>query len=246
MKRNLLKSIIILLTLTFVTLQSCKKKEFVNFENISTKGTKEVYTEKSIPIFKNQEVYYKIINELATKTEEERKTWEESIGFKSAHTIYNEINEAEIALEEKLYSGYDENLSKEELRKLGLPVDVHSDIYNKYLNKGLIREVKENDNSEAFYLNVIDPVAACFTDENGLMVINDTLWQYTDSKIKIVPGGVSKKKILLNTKSTNKESKVFVIDFNDKSTVSGYNWSKSSGWKYESSKKRYRMDIKGW
>ncbi len=240
------KNLLFLIAITLIVLQSCEKKELIGLEDTTLQKDKKVYVNNGIPVFQSQEAYSDIINELANKSEIERKQWEESLGFKSLHTIYNELNEVEIALEEKLYSGYDENLSKKELQKLGLPIDVHSDIYKEYLNKGIIKEVRDDDGSEAFYLNVFDPIAACYTNENGLMVINDTLYQYTASKLKMMPGNTLKADILLNAKNTDKTNNIFVINFDDKSTISGDNWSKSSGWKYESSKKRYRMDVKGW
>ncbi len=246
MKKNLLKTVILLIAVTFVTLQSCEKKEFVKINEEKPKIAEKIYSEEGILVFENQDVFNETVNSLANLSEAERRKWEEKLGFKSIFSIYNEINDAEIALENELYAGYDESLSKEELSKLGLPVDVHTDLYNKYINKGLIKEVKDTDGSEAFYMNTIDPVAALYTDENGLMVINDTLYQYTPTQIKIMPGNVSDKEILMNAKSTDKGSNIYIVDFSDKSTISGYNWSKSSNWKYETSKKRYRMDISGW
>ena len=81
MKRNLLKSIIILLTLTFVTLQSCKKKTLFNLEN-------EVLIEKPAYLeFSDKTTFSK-----ALETENLRTI---PTDFVSMYDIYIKIEETE-------------------------------------------------------------------------------------------------------------------------------------------------------
>ena len=75
MNKNIIKTVIILLALTFVTLQSCEKKAMIDVENEIVINNNKVYADKGILVFQNQKDYFLTINELANKTDEERKSW---------------------------------------------------------------------------------------------------------------------------------------------------------------------------
>jgi hypothetical protein len=195
--------------------------------------------------FKDRESLYLEIEKLNNLNRESLINWEQSKLFLSQESIYYQINDAEIILESELYSDYDENLSISELESLGVKV-CHSSIYNKYLQSGLITETIADDGSMSFELSVLNPAMAVVLNIDGLVIVNDTIYQYNKNSVKILTDGdVNRLNELIDSKVTDKERDIIVLDYSYQSK-SSHSWSKYSGWKYNGSNKRYCLNIYGY
>jgi len=102
MKRNLLKSIIILFTLTFVTLQSCKKKELtsltpvsidLNGINIKAKYAQDKNNINTL-VFSSVDDYENAITFLAQKDKNFINSWNEKTGFNSMKKAFSDNPES--------------------------------------------------------------------------------------------------------------------------------------------------------
>ena len=99
----------------------------------------------------------------------------------------------------------------------------HSDMYNKYLNKGFIIEHIEKDGAISFEPNVINPCLMYVLNEEGFVIVDDTLYQYTSNLIKSIPAyDKSKINLLKNTELTDMVNNIIVMKLERESKLKGY------------------------
>ena len=97
MKKSILQSVIILITVTFVMFQSCEKKkiateiseETVEQKKPTTIDISTIEMEGNMLNFKNEDEYFNAIQTLSEMTEEELDKWENNMGFYSLRTRIN-------------------------------------------------------------------------------------------------------------------------------------------------------------
>jgi len=223
------------LSVNILLISSCKKEELTpNKANLISKNNIEITSKNGILIFKNKKVLNKEIIKLSKLSAKERENWENTYSFLSQERIFEQINKAEIELENKLFNGIDENISLNKIKQLGL-YDKHSSIYDKYIKKDIIEQIYEKDGSYSCKLTVINPALSYVLNIDGIVIVNDTVYQYTSNSIKIL----TKK----NTNTTNKKLGIFVFPQNLKSN---HGWSQGGNWHYKTSKKRYSLYVHGY
>jgi len=183
----------------------------------------EVNAENNILAFKDNTSFEKVVEKVDKMSNEERKTWEKKLGFKSLFTIFEEIDNAEIKFFDKI-----EKLNSKEVEDLMAKPDFkrHSDIVYKYVKKGVVSIEKDKDGID--YLKFINMPFPKLVNEKGLFLRNNNLIQYTKNKYKVL------KKFNLNRineiKGLNKnidDDKYFVTDLilKTKKKVLGTPWS---------------------
>ena len=136
----------------------------------------------------------------------------------------------------------------------------HSETYKAALGKNFIREIKEADGATYFEYSVLDASAANVINADGLVIIDNTLHQYTPTGIKTMPyaGSESINAIkeatvtigditvtnLIETSSNGKNSPKVA------GSPTAYNWSQGpyeNQWRYwNNNKKRVRMYVTGY
>lgn len=157
----------------------------------------DVYSENGFLIFSSQKSMEETLNLLGSMSEEERRSWEAKHNFTSQMSIFHDIIIAELRLDEPY-----ENLSEEALKNVELPAE-HSEIYYKNLSKGIIREFTDTDQTETYDYNTCAPYFASILNEDGLFVIQDTMYQFAPTAIKQWNGcNIGDKEKLINTTST--------------------------------------------
>lgn len=152
----------------------CQKDELVSQladEQSQTVVKPDVYGKNGFLVFSDSRKVSQTLNSLAKMSEEERKNWEKSHFFVSQQTIFHNIVDAEIQLDAPY-----ENISAEELKNVKQP-PLHSDVYYKFLNKGIIREYTESDGTELYDYSTCAPYLSAILDENGIFVVGDTMFQ---------------------------------------------------------------------
>ncbi|MBE9468026.1 MAG: hypothetical protein IMY72_06855 [Bacteroidetes bacterium] len=236
------------LLISIIFFNSCQKEEILKTQEQKTVSPQNnIRVVKGMLIFKNQQVFQQTLTNPKFNNRIFREEWGKNIGFTSQASIYDKINDEEIKLENKLFGKYDENLSLKELSDLGVKIG-HTEIYNKYLKKGLIKENKETDGSQSFDLTLKENEN--FVNEDGLLMIDSVIYLYQKNEIKILTdGNLGKIDLLKKTQTTNKKLNIYVlktINSLNKSGNTNYNeWVNKKDWKHDGSKKRYCMVVYG-
>lgn len=230
-KKILKKNIVILIIISVVAIWGCKKDELEKSNTINTKvQTEEVIVKEGILSFKDRKSFDQIYPKLVTMSGEESETWENKLGFISQRSIFNKVVDAEIAWDKKC-----QNLSKEEQKT----VLRHSDLYYKYIKSGLFEITDKGTSDETYNYSVYNPTYTCVLNEKGVLIINDTIYQLTNDKLKIITDGNKEKiKDLSNTDFSN-NNHIIVYDMQKYKIKSKgiFNWYGSSGWKYNGNRR---------
>ncbi len=144
------------------------------------------------------------------------------IGFRSQEMILNEVSSAEDVFDSQYYEGIDENISVQELVEMGFGIE-HSPLFNSVVDQGLIAVLCEEDGSESYYPNVLNPALMPVLSEGGFVIVNDTLMQYTHNKIKIAPyTSMSRIDELKESTGADSEKSISVIEFNNDFKSAGH------------------------
>jgi hypothetical protein len=215
----------------------CSKEKDVL--NVKTVETTTVKTEKGLLCFSGKAEFENIYNQHLQMSDSELNLWEKKSGFVSMRNIFNQIVEAENALNLPY-----EKMTPEQLQN-ATPPPAHSELYYKYLKSGFLKIQTYADGSESYTYNVINPSSVGYFNENGLLKIGDTIYQVTDKALKLITyGDFGKIDLLQKTNQSDKQNHIEVMYFqkHDK----GLDHSHSSDWQatgdaYHS--KRIRVDI---
>jgi hypothetical protein len=205
----------------------------------------DVYSKNGFLIFSNQKSMEETLNTLEGMSEEERRFWEKEHNFTSQMSMFHDIIIAELKLDEPY-----ENLSEEELKNVELP-PLHSDVYYNSLQKGFIKKIHYSDGTELYDYSTCAPFLTSILNEDGIFVIGDTMYQFTQNATKTWSGCEINNKIKLI--STNSSIDNITLSINLKSATVKY-----GSWEYDSERKRriqiginfnssqYSADMKIW
>jgi len=197
---------------------------------------------KGVLKFKSLSDFENVVKDLNGKSMDFIIDWNKRLGIKSQESIFQEINVAENECRDKQAAQLDPNITFEQFKEAGLTWD-HSSLYNEYLQKGLIIEMTDPDGCKWYKHNTLNPTLMPVLNEQGFVMINDTLFQFTSNKVKFSPqGSLSRMTQMSNTIETNSEQNIFVVNYKSRKK-SGGNWSNSTGWIYDGSKKRVTVDV---
>jgi len=217
---------------------SCGKDDTAN-ELKETEKQASIQSKDGVLIFNNSDELNKTLSLLNTKNDKEIKKWEDNLKFKSQLTIYHEINQNEILNENTILSSYKNDITKQELDELGV-IYTPSKMYMEYLNKGVIKEIIEDDENKRFELSLENKIMSKVVNEDGKVIINDTLLEYTGNKCHV--------------SSLSQKFEPYTINIKAKG---GYNWSRyttatspsltiNNGYAMVSSNKRFKFEIIGY
>ncbi len=270
MKNYTLKKSILSAILFALTFNSCNKIKISEFENIQRtdnpiNNTDIPYSLPNIKIidgvlaFDTPEDFNKATLFLSLKTQTERLEWQNNIGIKTQQTIFDEICLAEDEFDNVYFAGIDENVTLEKLKEIGKEIEF-SDKYKYYKDKKLIVEAIEEDGSYSFRLNTFDPVASYVLNENGFVIIRDSIYLFNNNNktISIKRYEDQSDKELLNRNSYIKNDKnIIVFEIQEKNRnqtnsfyIDNIYTNPDSGnestptWYYDSSHHRFRQYVK--
>jgi len=204
------KLVLLAMVATMLTIfNGCQKDELVSQladEQLQAAVKPDVYGKNGFLVFSDSRKVSQTLNSLAKMSEEERKNWEKSHFFVSQQTIFHNIVNAELQLDVPY-----ENMSVEELKN-AIPPAKHSEIYYKYLNEGIIKEFQFSDGTESYDYSTCAPYLASILNEDGLFVVNDTMYQFTSNAFK----QWNKCNVNDKTKLINTDESIDGIEINNK------------------------------
>ncbi len=232
----------ILIFLTVFFIKSCEK-QIIEKEEINQEENKMgLHTTDGYLVFESIESFINTTDKIANLNNTERAKWERKIGFKSQRRIINTIIEEETKIDqinELKYSKKDFELN--EVNK------IHSDAYNKYLKKGVIKIIEKGTVDEYWDYAVFNRGFVDFINEDGLFAIGDTLYQATSNALKAMKN-VSFKKAnrLIAAKEPDEKNNIFFLHHESKlkATSPGLiqsSWVNSGGGK--KGEKRIKIGI---
>jgi hypothetical protein len=247
MKRYLL---LIAVVFAIISFNSCEGDRF-NEANNTTKilegntiqfcPTYEVKEEDGMLVFDSKIAFDVTLVEILNSDPEMVDDWYTSIGVETFYKVFNQVVEAEEAIETFLFS-----LPQPEQEYWKMQAEYHSDEYKKAIVDEILIASNEEGNSTYDY-NLVDKTVATVVNKNRLVQIEGKIHQYNDNSILIV----NKDDIdLLKSKKLEENEKVIVITKDDcklKSVNSLYNWTQESLFREygEGSRHRARFWIDG-
>jgi hypothetical protein len=218
----------------------CQKDELIvrneDF-NHQVKKTPEVFEKNGILIFTDHNDVSEILRINQSMQEKERRMWENNHNFYSQLSLFNDV----VIAEEQFYLPY-ENMSEEELSGITL-AQKHSDMYSDYLVKGIIKEYVEEDGLTSYDYSTCAPYLVSILNENGIFMVADTMYQFTDNAIKVWEGAnVMDVNSMVNNKSNDIQIHYVRKNLNlQKGAI--YPNPKYSSWAYSGSQRRIKIGL---
>jgi hypothetical protein len=122
--------------------------------------------------------------ELAKANRDDIVLWEKQMGIRTPASIFYDIIHAEDSV-----NNYYSNLSESEQDYWRKQAPVHSEIYYKALKSGHIRLVPDGEGGEYFDLNLYDNSYAAVLNEDGIIIVDNVIYQYKGNALKIIFDG---------------------------------------------------------
>ena len=218
----------------------CLKDEIMlQKEDLNHQGKKvpEVFEKNGILIFSDHNDVSAMLSMNQSMPDKERRIWENKHNFYSQLSLFNDV----VIAEEQFFLPY-ESMSEEELSGITL-TQKHSDIYSDYLVKGIIKEYVEEDGLTSYDYSTCAPYLASILNENGIFMVADTMYQFTENAIKIWEGASIKDSYsIINNESDNIQ--IHIIKKNtDLQKGAIYPNPIYSDWAYSGSQRRIRIGL---
>lgn len=201
------KSILIIITVLSINfIAGCKKEMVDNIDDIKYVSDKNILVFKSMDVLKKQidagfEDNGKVVAEIAARFP----------GFSSMKKVFDKFDMEEAALVEKLPGGT--NVDWSNYLRL-------SDIGKQYSNMILVKQFP--DNREYYYdMNIRQRHFADFVNSEGLLAVNDSIYQFSEKFVKIITDGDYSKIALLGSLNAT-DSNRHIIVFDSRLFVLGY------------------------
>lgn len=225
MKSN---TFIIIALALFLGLTSCKKDETAT--PAQSQPIEKVRCDQGVLTFSDNTSLNETIEMLSRMTLSEVVQWEDGIGFRSQSTLFRKMMDAEEQNEQRIYSGLDHALTREQLAALGYLYSPTAD----YLNlerSGLVEEVVEADGNHHKELTIKNQAIAFVVNADGLVRVGEFTFKYSPKSLVI----------------TGKNGQV-VHEENEGQRALSDNWSTTSNWfndPYNGSGRRVRTTVNG-
>ena len=215
MKPQKLNFSLILTVFTLIfTLNSCVKDSpilptsdrgnEINFSEITTSSPKianDVSSQNGVLNFKSTSDFRSTLLALNRMSSNEQAQWEEELGFNSMQQIFNAIVRAEYET-----------------------VGVHSSLYQSNLEAGLI---SPNETSGLYVLNLFNPAYATVLNKDGLVVIANDIYLFSEKALKIWENGdANQLEVLQNTSESSNEIQVIPMNYQEVVLRNTSTWSK--------------------
>jgi hypothetical protein len=230
--------LLLLLTMFTLIIVSCNKEKemfLTESEIIIEKST--ITSKNGVLIFSNQQELGETIEKINKMSREEIEFWQAKYNFRSQLSMFNEIVLAELQLDKPF-----EGLTDEELSNV-TPPPLHSDVYYSYLQKGIIKEFTDEDGEKFYDYNTCAPYLASVLNKDAVVIVADTMYQFTEVSIKKWEGtDISNISAMLT--SSNDDIQIYTIPKRDdmlKGAISPN--PKYSSWAYSGSKRRIKIGL---
>lgn len=177
--------------------------------------------------------------------------------FYSQLFLYKKVQAEEERIEDITFKKY-ENLTDKEFKNLNLPYPEHTGIYQKYVQSGMIKVQEDSDTANVYLLSSSSPDIAAVLNEQGVVIVADTIYQFVENQIK----KGSKNKIkdwkeLVKAQEPNQEKGIDILNLNVKTNDNNrsnrssnicYYWTgnTSKSWTHTGNKRRARYTRYGW
>jgi hypothetical protein len=182
-----------------------------------------------------------------------RITWGQQNNFKTPQIIFDEICKAENEFDEVYYANVPENATDEEMAQLGYTV-VFSDTYTKYLNSGLISQIKD-DYGYSFTLNTLDKLASYVLNESNMCLVGNKIYYYNNINGKLIQkkyNSVNDIEAVTRIESSDQNCDCNVFDLSSDRANTGFYidniWTQNGDlnnptWYYDSAQERFRHYV---
>jgi len=216
--------------MAIVLIYSCQKNDILKLSEDSELKQSEILIDgisvkKGILIFKDWEQVYNTITKLEEMDQESFKIWENTLGFTSLKTLFNEFVSEENKMWDKLtkeYEGRENQLRKEDVKAK------YENIVKK--NKHSFTIVTMDDEGQYYDMNLYRSNLAPIVNIDGIVVIGDAIYRFTrDDERGILDGDWNKINELMkdHSKEVNYEKYGLlknepIDDPNCPRTISGY------------------------
>lgn len=175
-----------LLSFSLLGMVACKKELLKdNTEKTEKLVLNDVRSENNVLIFKNTEQLNKKLFELSEMSHAERIEWEESIGFESLFSLHTRLNDIEVERIEDFFKGVDPDLTVAEYESMGLNYQP-SDLYKKYVKKGIINRVTEDDGSYSTELSIENKAFLFVLSEEMKFKVADLLYSFDNHSLRVI------------------------------------------------------------
>lgn len=178
-KNNFIYTIFV--SMMFISLSSCEKETTNDENNNQYVINEDVEVINGYLAFKSKESYIAITDSISYFSDTERAEWEESIGFESQRNIVTNVIQEEMkadSINELKYKNVD--ISNIDIN------DTYSEAYKTALEKGIIKLIDPGTEDEYWDYAVFNKTYIDFINEDGLFAIGDTLYQVTNTCLKIM------------------------------------------------------------
>jgi hypothetical protein len=176
------------LILTFVTatlliggFYSCTKTDETDLLGSPITEIKAT-VQNGILVFNTKEDMLSTKAKLSEMSFKDYSKFEDSIGFYSQGHLLDDIMRQEQSLVMEYYKNW--NTLTEDQRLTMRQVEPHTTLYKAAESKGLIKIEEDSPEAHTYTLALSDPSMAKIVSLEGFVMINDTLWQFTNSQIK--------------------------------------------------------------
>lgn len=223
---------------TCISIFSSCKKDISQTRDLSTPINSEtqldkISTKEGVLIFSDRKTFNATVEKLSLMTREQADSWEKTHHFVSQRNIFDKIADAEIKFFET-----SKDISPEEFSKMYH----HSELYKYYLDQGIITEFEKGTDDEYYNYSIYNGSYAKIVNKNGLIAINDTIYQLTNDEFKMLADGdFNKIPVLLKSHETDPDKKIIVNKIatykTTQKTEGVFDWSRSSGWVTNGSKR---------
>jgi hypothetical protein len=233
-----IKQTIFGLLIVTISFAGCKKEtsnEQKNYDIADFMPSADIAVINGMLVFKTKADMDITMLELAAADRHAVDAWEQKIDIQTPASVFHKVVEAEDSV-----SKHYKNLSQsEQVYWLAQP-QVHSEIYKKALNSGIIKELKEPDGNVYFDFNLSDNSMNSLVNANGFLMVEGKIMQYTPNAIKVILNGdfsLTSKLSKMNQTVSSEDIIVHVIESpsikNTKQYVDpGFNWTTVPAWHY--------------
>lgn len=243
MRNKILLSLsIIVISLTIFT--ACEKEEkFIEKESEAqeeiSSNVHDLNFSNGMIVFKSLDEYNAVMENLTQLSNNDFEKREIKIGFISQQRILeNALQE-----EEKYFEQYNPNeMTREEIAKIlnSKKEQGYSHFTKEYIEKGILKPY-ESDDISSLELTVNSWIDARFLNLDGMVKIEDIIYQFTPTQCKeLKSGDFGKINILKNTTKDNPEQNIYIgnLKHNAKDVIIRKKWGHS-----ETDKKKIEADI---
>jgi hypothetical protein len=198
-----MKRITVLLVFASLIIFSCSKEEPVSDKNDLKPDNENgsVIVKNGLLVFRDMDSFEKTTNMIANFDDNQRAKWEGLLGFESQHSIVNQIISEEQIHDSMCYIWY-----KDIDIKTISESEKHSNLYNKYLNVGVIKVIDKGTDDEYWDYAICNRKYIDYVNQDGLFAIGDTIYQVTDKYFKSYKKGDFSKIDLLKLATEDNET----------------------------------------